>query len=141
MSAINDSSEAAHRAGCSLVSRENPSTRGLRAPKPYGNASVTSFSATPCTLRPRSSAMSNSLMRWLSVLFVSATLVVLSCSLRHEPPQGSHSKPLHEDCDFGAVLMTTGRVVPDVNPINGPAAPYENPNDYFFSWVTSRTSL
>jgi hypothetical protein len=47
------------------------------------------------------------------------------------------------DCDFAAVLMKTGYIVPDTPQVNdppGPSGPYDDPDDFFYDYITQRSS-
>ncbi len=47
------------------------------------------------------------------------------------------------NCDFAAVLMKTGYIVPDAPQVNDPpglAGPYDDPDDFFYDYLVQRSS-
>ncbi|MGA2655972.1 MAG: hypothetical protein ABSH34_00475 [Verrucomicrobiota bacterium] len=67
-----------------------------------------------------------------------ACLIALGTSI--SAPAGS--SPEH-NCDFAAVLMKTGYVVPDAPPSNDPpgsTGPYDDPDDFFYDYIIQRSS-
>lgn len=47
------------------------------------------------------------------------------------------------NCDFAAVLMKTGYIVPDVPQVNDPpglTGPYDDPDDFFYDYIIQRSS-
>jgi hypothetical protein len=71
---------------------------------------------------------------------VAAFLCLLAVETGKEVP--TNDSALH-NCDFAAVLMKTGYIVPDVPQVNDPpglTGPYDDPDDFFYDYIIQRSS-
>jgi hypothetical protein len=68
-----------------------------------------------------------------------AWLLALETTLSAPQP----GDPPH-NCDFAAVLMKTGYIVPDAAQVNDPpgtSGPYDDPDDFFYDYIIQRSSV